>query len=521
MIASHRIAATTDIRDRRLAGLALNPAAPEDVLLRLLSDGPTVARLTLSEGRPLPDAVVEAVITHPDRSVRGRFACNPHVDPGLRLRLIDDPEWTVRALLSDGPALPLHIAPAPLPDWAVLHMIRTYGDELQGGLGFTRQVSTGFMWSALSHPDPKVRLMGISWRGVPDDVREALFADPDEKVRKRARDWVRDEDPQWVEQQLPAHSCHGRTDGLLNGALSRKVIENVLTAPAAEDERAMIASNPTLPADVVALLSADPDAEVRREIAGHPRLSQEGRRALGADPDPLVRRCTAHRRDLEPDELRALAADPDPRVRLAASMHPALTDAERAAIDYEVPMDEPFVPGIPSRVPGDPGELRRDALSGHPMLRRRAARDRFLPPDLVARLAADADLGVRVLLAQNHPEAPAALLLRSFLEYTGRKREHLLLRADFPSAGLARYAGDEDPAVRALACRDPETAAETVDKLTRDPDPRVRAAAAAHPKLPPARLAELLDDEELAHHAAANPALDPVVMRRLVASAAG
>ncbi|MFJ4986830.1 hypothetical protein ACIP9H_23875 [Streptomyces sp. NPDC088732] len=44
MIASHRIAATTDIRDRRLAGLALNPAAPEDVLLRLLSDGPTGRR---------------------------------------------------------------------------------------------------------------------------------------------------------------------------------------------------------------------------------------------------------------------------------------------------------------------------------------------------------------------------------------------------------------------------------------------------------------------------------------------
>ncbi|WYB30512.1 hypothetical protein V6574_11985 [Streptomyces sp. SM1P] len=35
----------------------------------------------------------------------------------------------------------------------------------------------------------------------------------------------------------------------------------------------------------------------------------------------------------------------------------------------------------------------------------------------------------------------------------------------------------------------------------------MRAAAARHPNLPEPRLAALLDDEELAHHAAANAAL--------------
>ncbi|MFF3562666.1 hypothetical protein ACFYXS_21755 [Streptomyces sp. NPDC002574] len=520
MIASHRIAATTDLGERRLAGLALNPAAPDDVLLRLLADGPKVARMTLCEDRPLPDTVVEAVIAHQDRSVRGRFARNPHVDPARRVRLIDDPEWFVRALLADGPALPPHTTPAPLPDWAVLHMIRTYDDDILGGLS-SRQVSTAFMWAALSHPDPKVRLMGIGWRGVPEDARQALLADPDDAVRKRARDRLRHEDPEWVERELPARSCHARTHLLLHGALGRKVVESVLTAPAAGDERAMIARNPTLPADVVALLSADPDAEVRRRVAGHSRLPQRWRRALGADPDPSVRERIAHRSDLARDERRTFATDPDPRVRLAASMDPTLTDAECAAIDYEVPLDDSFVPWTQPRVPGDPGALRHDALSGHPMRRRRAAGDRFLPSDLVERLATDDDLGVRVLLAQNHPEAPAALLLRSFLEYTGPGREHLLDRGDFPTAGLARYAGHEDPAVRALAGRDPRTPAKTVDRLTLDPDPRVRAAAARHPNLPPARSAQLLEDGELAHHAAANPALDPAVMRRLVASPAG
>ncbi|MFF4135992.1 hypothetical protein ACFY1B_31535 [Streptomyces mirabilis] len=55
-----------------------------------------------------------------------------------------------------------------------------------------------------------------------------------------------------------------------------------------------------------------------------------------------------------------------------------------------------------------------------------------------------------------------------------------------------------------------------MERLTRDLDPAVRAAAVGrHPNLPRPRLTELLDDEELAHPAAANPALDGAEIRRL------
>jgi hypothetical protein len=59
-----------------------------------------------------------------------------------------------------------------------------------------------------------------------------------------------------------------------------------------------------------------------------------------------------------------------------------------------------------------------------------------------------------------------------------------------------------------------------VERLTRDPDPAVRAAAARHPSLPRPRLTELLDDEELAHPAAANPALEVAEIRRLARTVA-
>ncbi|GAA0659310.1 hypothetical protein GCM10010193_07670 [Kitasatospora atroaurantiaca] len=71
--------------------------------------------------------------------------------------------------------------------------------------------------------------------------------------------------------------------------------------------------------------------------------------------------------------------------------------------------------------------------------------------------------------------------------------------------------------VRRLALLDLQTPPDTVDRLSTDPAPEVRADAARHPRLPLRRLIELLDDEELAHEAAANPALPPAVMHRLVA----
>ncbi|MGW3109467.1 MFS transporter [Streptomyces sp. NPDC001100] len=87
--------------------------------------------------------------------------------------------------------------------------------------------------------------------------------------------------------------------------------------------------------------------------------------------------------------------------------------------------------------------------------------------------------------------------------------------------GLLVAADDEDPAVRALAARDSKVPQAAVERLTRDPDPAVRAAFARHPNLPSSRLADLLDDEELVHHAAANPALPAPAIRGVVSTCAG
>ncbi|WP_330300065.1 hypothetical protein [Streptomyces sp. NBC_00503] len=475
--------------ERRLAGLALNPAAPVGLLLRLLADGPPAARMALCGDRDLPVPVVDALLTHPDRWARAVFASSPHADPAQRARLVDDPDYVVKGHLAGGPPNRWTVRRPRLPDLTVVHIINTYDGEMVQGIEC--QISAGLRRDMPTHPDRKVRLWGVgSWRSLSAELRAALLADPDPEVREYAEQQARHEDPQWVQRELPERSCHARTGMLLHDALSRAVIDSVLTAPVGKGDRAMIAGNPSLPPDVVVLLAGDPDPEVRERIA--------------------------HRPDLGAAELRALAVDPDPKVRLTLSTHPALAESERAGIDYEVPEGGYFGPTYQPSPPRDPAALRRDALSTHPLLRRRAAGDQLLPPDLLDLLAADPDLGVRVTLAQNHPDAPAELLLRGFLEYAGDDRAELLTRPQFPTVGLAAYAEHEDPALRALAARDPGLAPALADRLTRDSDPEVRRTLARHPNLPAARIVELLEDAELAAHAAANPALDPSLMEELV-----
>lgn len=340
MATPEQIWADADLSTRRLAGLALNPSVPESVLLRLLGEAPLAARMVLCRDRALPDAVVDAVIQHPDARTRSFFARNPHADPAQRVRLVDDSAWSVRAHLADGPRVAAPARPRPLPDEAVVHMISTYEDELLGG-PFYQQISAGLRRSMATHPVANVRHWGVGeWRSLAPDTRAALLADPDAGVREAAERHVRCEDPTWVESTLPDRPCHARTDLLLHRPLTRAVVEGVLARPAGEEDKAMIAVNPTLPPDTVVLLAADPDPEVRARIA--------------------------QRTDLGPAERRTLMSDPDPDVRLAVSLHPALSEEERARIDYQVPMDHFFV-YLPA--PEAPGTLGPSGATHSPATR--------------------------------------------------------------------------------------------------------------------------------------------------------
>jgi hypothetical protein len=486
-----------------LRGLARNPAAPTEVLLRLVETWPEQVCEGLRRRSELPPPVREAMLRHPSPRIRAALATHEQVDPAARAELLADPEWRVRMRAFGRPGQ------EPLPDRVLVDLL-TELDGPPADMPFSREELIGELFEATrydrrlfrlaaAHPRPGVRRFAAgSLYRLDDRSRAALLADGTPEVRAVAEAAVAHRRQVMEPADLPDRHCHAFWY-VLQRPLSRALVDQVL----AGDDRAaleVLGGNPTVPPEVVETLVRHPDPAVRRGVTGRP--------------------------DLTGDQLVRLATDPVVEVRTAVSTHPGLTEQQRAGIDIDVttaPGDGHYgTAGVrcrdvpyPDAVPALPDALRW-ARSVNPLLRRRAARNAGLPPEVVAVLADDPDLGVRVLLAQHHPAAPPALLLRCYLEYRCCGRDRLRELPRFPVAGLARFAGDPDPAVRRLVALDPHAEPQLVDRLSTDPDPTVRHTMAGSPRLPAARIAALLDDPELAEAAAANPALTEGRLRQVL-----
>ncbi|MEV7988346.1 hypothetical protein [Micromonospora sp. NPDC085948] len=487
-----------------LAGLARNPAAPIDVLLRLVEMWPEQACEGLRRRRELLPPVRDAMLRHPSPTIRGALASHPQVDPLARAHLLADPAWRVRLRAFGRPGQ------APLPDDVLVRLLTGLDDppsdvpfsreelidELFGAMGYDRRL----IRLAAVHPRPGVRrYVAGSAIWLDERSRRALLEDEAPEVRAVAVASDARRHQVMEPADLPDQHCHAFWY-VLQRPLSPALVDQVLASGDAAALRVM-AENPSVPPDVVETLLRHPDPSVRQGLAG--------------------------RVDLSGDQLVRLSTDPTVEVRTAVSTHPGLSEPQRASIDIDVttvPDDGHFgsadvrcreIPYTDGAAPELTDALRW-ARSVNPLLRRRAARNSELPPDLVDILAEDPDLGVRVLLAQHHLAAPPALLLRCFLEYHCCGRDRLSELPQFPTNGLARFSDDPDPTVRRLVALDPHANPEVVDRLSTDPSASVRQAMASSPRLPAPRIVALLDDPELAEAAAANPALPVDQMQRIL-----
>ena len=454
-------------------GLARNPAAPPELLLRLLEEHAEAVPAAFRRRADLPPAIVEAAARHPSARVRGAIASNLNVDVALRLRLLDDPEQRVADLVRDDRDL-------ALPDRAFLRQLDRLVEYLHRDMMTAEELRADVIMMGAkdrravpvlaAHPEPVVRATAVELVDGSDEaterLRQALSRDPAPEVRAAMAERERTREP----ADIPA-----------NGHLFR----------------AMVALRRLSPALVAHVLATDPTDTMDgvSAMATNPHLPRETVEELFDHQAASVRRALARRADLTRSQLERLAADPDVSVRTAVSVHPGLSEEDRAGIDIDVTTAKGGLPTRPL------------ATSVNPLLRRRAAADPRLPAEAVAALAGDTDPEVRALLAHHHPAAPPALLLRVYREHPRGGRGRLSALPAFPTEGLAALADDPDPEVRRLAARDPLADPALVERLAGDPDAGVRAAMAACPRLPVDRILALLDDTDLAEHAAANPAL--------------
>ncbi|MEU6087309.1 PE-PGRS family protein [Streptomyces sp. NPDC047085] len=471
-----------ELLDAWARGLSLNPAAPADLRARLLERSPYVMY------NPLPTEVVDAALAHPDWKFRRRMAeSQSNISPEQWARTIlgereERHRWLLtliaaerRAELDADTCRALAADPSP--------RVRSEAARL-------RCLPEDLSVTLAADPDGGVRSVACwdAWPHLDTPAREALLADPDDRVRAAALLLHHREHP----MSRPVFEAQEVEDHALKTCRLDRDLAAHLVRHGEPARRRALAANPRLDPDLAALLAEDPDAGVRYEVSIRADLTEEQRARVRIDFDPAIH---AH------------------------------------ALDWVRDLHH------------DPAAMRRLAASAHPLVRRSVARARRLPPDVVERLARDEDRVVRLFLAESCDDAPGDMLLEVWQWWTGslshpdRPRGH----PNFPRRGLLRYADDPDPRMRQLALDDPESTPDLVERHSRDGhadvrhraagDPRLSAAGAArllddphghirvlaarHPRLPARLLTGLLRRLPEAEAAAHNPSLPVEVMRRM------
>ncbi|MFD9687774.1 hypothetical protein ACFWXO_18675 [Kitasatospora sp. NPDC059088] len=451
-----------------ICGIIKNPAAPADVLLRLLSDEASSYWETLA-WRRLPDQVVDGIVTSPHVTLRVAFAQNKYASGDFRARLVNDPDPTVRAAVAIGPQW-FRVPVDSLPEWAQRALLHDQDAQVRSRAEENLPPSRALAALALDADPQRRRAACRAWEYLDAEERRLLLVDAASSVRGDAA------------KEASIHDADA-TD------LYLQFTDDVPV------QRAQVLMRAELHPATARRLAETGDKHERAAMAGNPTVAL--------------------------DTARLLADDPEHTVRLQFASRPDLTEAQRAEIDYHV-SESDRLSAVPWVLDSTGVErLRRCAASANTLLRRSAACNRHLPQDAIDLLGRDDDFPVRILLCENQSTVDSEVVLDTFSRWTGPLSSMLLDHPNFPRVGLARRFGDSpEPLQRYLATHDPEAPAELLLRLSHDSDLRFRRAVASHPNLPYGRMTELLGDQDsqTSIRAAANPALPLPLMHQLLDS---
>ncbi|MFJ3842370.1 hypothetical protein ACIPY6_43805 [Streptomyces sp. NPDC090054] len=455
--------ADTALHTEWIAGLVANQSAPDEILRRVftlepLPDG--VRRwLQFSE---LPPAAVKAAVTYANPDVRKDLARNQFLPADGLAVLTEDPDPEVR--------------------WFSVMMAREYNVQLPTEL--TVRLATG--------PEARIRMHAIELPGLPDETRLSLAEDPHPRVRAHAID-------SWSWPRLrPEVRAAAQADSDLR------------VREAAERAAHIVMPLPTTLADFL----VEPDERRRQDAAYHAPVDADLAVHLVAHEDSSLRRGAVWNPHVPTALALTLATDPEPSIRFALSLR-AMSEEQRSAIDYTVPEGRYGAPAWVQERFGDPDALREISASSHVLLRRAVTCAPALPADVIEMLAADEDYFVRLMLCEND-HAPHDLLIEMYADWKGLSWGMLADRRNFTRPGLARFADDSNYRLRLAALSDPQATPELVERLSHDPNDIVRCRAASDPRLPHARLVELLGSDLMPCTAAGNPALPAPLMHQLL-----
>ncbi|MCW2914273.1 MAG: hypothetical protein JWN52_2341 [Actinomycetia bacterium] len=480
---SHGVSPLDRLGGRRvLAGLARNPSAPEEVVLRLVNS-PAASEVACRCAN-ITEGLADELLGLGDVQVACYLGYNNRLPTAIRWRLATHPDPTVRAT-------------APR---------RISHDRVMSGC----EIPVSLLERLAGDPDPQVRKEVAAHYDTPAGTRRRLAADLDPQVRAAVSQW-------WTDPPPEVHRA------LLTDAepAVRAAALSPWHPPPPEDLHPLLLTDPLTCADVVphlklthertATLAASTDEAVRAALAAHPELPEETRQSLAADPEITVRICVLLSRHT-PEGTRA-------------RLHAALTDSGLGRADSWITSyylgnawkDQ----GLQGWVWDAPLQQRLAYLnSPYPFLRRAAAAPGGLPIETVMRLLKDPDIQVRRIAARGATNVPGQELERLVREHgeDPSVSPRLVEHPNFPPQAFPRLAQADQAHLRGLALHSDDLPAALVDALATDPEPSVRCAAAQHRNLSASCLPTLLtdDDPQVVEAAGAAPAFPIPWMHQLL-----
>ncbi|MGV9774305.1 hypothetical protein [Streptosporangium sp. NPDC003464] len=268
-----------------LSGLAVNPALPARLMLRMLQPEVTAGALPYLAWRAdLPEQVVKAFVGHHDAKVRECFAGNLHVPAGIRSRLAGDPVLRARWALAEGPQWHrFQPRTTPLTDAAYDLLAHDPCIEIRCELAQSRQTPVPVLTVLAADPEPEVRrTMCSGWNLLPAPVRAALLDDKDPSVRRAAELKGYPERPGLLDKILASGDA---TRVVGEAPLPRAMAEHYARS-SDTGRRRMVAENPHLDRDLVEELSTDPDLRIRLRVSLRAELTEAERAAIDYDSEP-------------------------------------------------------------------------------------------------------------------------------------------------------------------------------------------------------------------------------------------
>jgi hypothetical protein len=328
--------------------------------------------------------------------------------------------------------------------------------EVIQGLALNRAASTGVLLR-LMRPEAKAAWLWLCRRAeLPAALVDAFVTHPDWRMRAS-----------FAQSEVAAAADRAR---LVDDADRRVLLE------LAHGPTPYRAAAEPLPDAVYARLLTDADPEVRRTAAMSPSILARVLAVHTGHHDPGVRTgvCRAWNA-LTPADRETLLGDPDAAVRAAAARHacrtdPAHTDGVLAAMTpvhrREILAGSCLPRATAERLMDLDDPYDRQTLAGNPSL----------PPDLVARLAADPEHDVRRAVSAR-PELTEEQ--RAAVDHSVRRSDALrplgwVLALDGDSDALRACAASAHRWLRRSAAVHPALPADLVERLAEDEDFVVR-----------------------------------------------